>query len=274
MVLAHQQNQEDVSQCIQKTKTLICALNLVSRNLPLPQDIFDTVNSIYSPDNDDDDDLQKEKDAGNSSSQENGILNGGDLIAEFEDALVKQRPNCVSGLGLRKSAEVRLKSNIQHRLSELEELPSSRGEDLQMKCLLELYVLKLADLQIKVRSDVSSEYWLAERCAYPDKQLFDWGLMRLPSPAMYGIGDAFAMEAGDRQRKKRDAESVSRLEEEEKSRTEIRKRRFFAEVRDASREFDLQAQAVLKRRKLRNDQVQACPFLLVSYHVLYLQLND
>lgn len=66
--------------------------------------------------------------------------------------------------------------------------------------------LQLADLQSKVRSDVSSEYWLRERCAYPDKQLFDWGLMRLPRPAMYGMGDAFATEADDRQRKKRDAE--------------------------------------------------------------------
>ncbi|KAI3863998.1 hypothetical protein MKW98_031590 [Papaver atlanticum] len=276
---SHQQDED--TQCIQQTKTLICALNLVSRNLPLPQDIFDTVNSIYSPNDDADADvvqrdtiadtrvsgdnlvqenvgngLRTEKDAGNPSSQENGILNGGDLMAEFEDALVKQRTNCMSGSGLRKSADARLKSHIQHRLSELEELPSNRGEDLQMKCLLELYGLKLADFQIKVRSDVSSEYWLRERCAYPDKQLFDWGLMRLPGPAMYGIGDAFATEADDRQRKKRDAERVSRIEEEEKSRIEIRKRKFFAEVLNASREFQLQVQAVLKRRKQRNDSVQ------------------
>ena len=30
-----------------KTKTLICALNLISRNLPLPPDLLDTVSSIY-----------------------------------------------------------------------------------------------------------------------------------------------------------------------------------------------------------------------------------
>ena len=32
---------------LEKTKTLICALNLLSRNLPLPQDVFDAVSSIY-----------------------------------------------------------------------------------------------------------------------------------------------------------------------------------------------------------------------------------
>ena len=43
---------------------------------------------------------------------------------------------------------------------------------------------------------------------FPDKQLFDWGMMRLPRP-LYGIGDAFAMEADDQFRKKRDAEVIS-----------------------------------------------------------------
>lgn len=62
-------------------------------------------------------------------------------------------------------------------------------------------------MQSKVRADVSSEYWLREKCAYPDKQLFDWGMMRLRRPfVLYGMGDAFAMEADDRQRKKRDTE--------------------------------------------------------------------
>jgi len=32
---------------VEKTKTLICALNLLSRNLPLPPDVFATVSSIY-----------------------------------------------------------------------------------------------------------------------------------------------------------------------------------------------------------------------------------
>ena len=32
---------------IEKTRTLICALNFLSRNLPLPQDVFDAVSSIY-----------------------------------------------------------------------------------------------------------------------------------------------------------------------------------------------------------------------------------
>ena len=68
---------------------------------------------------------------------------------------------------------------------------------------------QLVELQRKVRSNVSAEYWLHEKCAYPDRQLFDWGMMRLRHPfSMYGIGDAFAMETDDRQRKKRDAEVI------------------------------------------------------------------
>ena len=63
------------------------------------------------------------------------------------------------------------------------------------------------ELQSKVRSDVSAEYWLRMNCAYPDKQLFDWGMMRLRRP-LYGVGDAFAMEADDQFRKKRDAEVI------------------------------------------------------------------
>lgn len=66
---------------------------------------------------------------------------------------------------------------------------------------------QLAELQRKVRSDVSSEYRLIVKCAYPDRQLFDWGMMRLRRP-MYGVGDPFAMDADDQLRKKRDAEVI------------------------------------------------------------------
>lgn len=68
-----------------------------------------------------------------------------------------------------------------------------------------LFPRQLAELQSKVRSEVSSEYWLRVNCAEPDKQLFDWGMMRLRRP-LYGVGDAFAMDADDQFRKKRDAE--------------------------------------------------------------------
>lgn len=81
-------------------------------------------------------------------------------------------------------------------------------------------------------------------------------MMRLRRP-LYGVGDPFAVEADDQLRKKRDAERLSRLEEEEKNRLETRKRRFFAEILNAVREFQLQVQAALKRRKQRNDGVQA-----------------
>ena len=66
---------------------------------------------------------------------------------------------------------------------------------------------QLAELQSKVRSDVGSEYWLNVKCAYPDRQLFDWGMMRLHRP-LYGVGDPFAMDADDQIRKKRDAEVI------------------------------------------------------------------
>lgn len=232
---------------IHKTKTLICALNLVSRNLPLPPDLFDVVSSIY--DSAQDANLEHDKGLDDPDSSA-----GEDLLADLEDALLNQRQNCMSGAGLIESREKRYQSHIQHRLTELEELPSSRGEDLQTKCLLELYGLKLSELQKKVRCDVSSEYSLRMNCAYPDKTLFDWGMMRLRRP-LYGVGDAFAMEADDQFRKKRDAERLSRLEEEEKNNIETRKRRFFTEVRNAVREYQLQIQASVKRQKHRNDNV-------------------
>lgn len=64
-------------------------------------------------------------------------------------------------------------------------------------------------MQSKIRSEVSSEYHLRLNCSYPDKQLFDWGMMRLRRP-LYGVGDPFAVEADDQLRKKRDAEVIYR----------------------------------------------------------------
>ncbi|XP_049381761.1 probable ATP-dependent DNA helicase CHR12 [Solanum stenotomum] len=245
---------------LQKTKTLICALNFLSRNLPIPPDVFDAVSSIYHSDaNDVDvgDEDASPADVDNLSVQNGpGMGSYGDLMADFEESLLTQRSSYTSGSGLSKLKEERFRSHIQHRLTELEDLPTSRGEDLQSKCLLELYELKLADLQHKVRSEVSSEYWLRLHCANPDKQLFDWGMTRLRRP-LYGIGDAFAVESDDPLRKKRDAQRLSRIEEEERNRVETTKRKFFADVLNAARELQLQVQAVQKRRKQRNDGVQA-----------------
>ncbi|KAF9677570.1 hypothetical protein SADUNF_Sadunf08G0121500 [Salix dunnii] len=238
---------------VRKTKSLISALNFVSRDIPLPPDLLDTVSSIYSDESDADFDGGTPM---KSRSVNPGISIRSDLMTEFEDALSNQRSNCNSGFALAELRDNRYQSHILHRLNELEELSSTRGEDLQMKCLLELHGLKLAELQSKVRSEVSSEYWLRLNCAFPDKQLFDWGIMRLPRP-LYGIGDVFATEADDQFRKKRDAERLSRLEEEERNLVETRKRKFFAEILNAVREFQLQVQATLKRRKQRNDGIQA-----------------
>ncbi|CAI8604754.1 unnamed protein product [Vicia faba] len=225
----------------QDTKTLICALNFLSRDVPLPNHILNSVSSIYHHSND------VNGDTGSS---------GDDLITDLKDAILEQRPKCASRFKLEEAMENRHQSQIWHRLNELEELPSSRGEDLQTKCLLELYGLKLAELQSKIRSDVSSEYWLNVECAYPDRKLFDWGMMRLCRP-FYGVGDPFAMDADDQLRKKRDSEKLSRLEEAEKNHIETTKRRFFAEILNGVRELQLQIQASLKRRKQRNDGVLA-----------------
>ncbi|KAJ0987174.1 hypothetical protein J5N97_005530 [Dioscorea zingiberensis] len=250
---------------VEKTKTLIGALSLISRNLPLPPEVFDAVSSIYHEGEEEyaaEEEKETEGMEGNDASVEKHSINGastaGILVSQLEDALLKQQLNRLSASELEEIKESRFQTHIQHRLEELEVLPSSRGEDLQLKCLLELYGLKLVELQRKVRADISAEYWLHEKCAYPDKQLFDWGMLRLRHPfSMYGIGDAFAMDGDERQRKKRDAERLSRLEEEERNRMETRKRKFFAEILNAAREFQLQTQAVLKRRKQRNDGVQA-----------------
>lgn len=43
-----------------------------------------------------------------------------DLMTDLEDALSKQRPNCVSGSKLEEARENRYQSQIQHRLNELE----------------------------------------------------------------------------------------------------------------------------------------------------------
>ncbi|PWA75425.1 Helicase, C-terminal [Artemisia annua] len=187
---------------IDDTKTLISALSFLSRNLPLPPDVFDAVNSIYAngddvhaPGSDDD------------SVDDNGLFtDGGDLLADLEDALAKQR-NHMTGAEMAEARKKRIESHIQSRVTQLEDLPTSRGEDLQTKCLIELYGLKLAELQRKVRSDVSSEYMLCLNCANPEKQLFDWGKMRLPRYP-YGVGDAFAVDSDNPLKKKRDAEVI------------------------------------------------------------------
>ncbi|GJZ97472.1 hypothetical protein Tco_0669925 [Tanacetum coccineum] len=282
-------NDEDDNR-IDETKTLISALSFLSRNLPLPPDVFDAVNSIYENGHGsdhlhhDDDELafyvlllvnclfigvterlwlvivdgdfelsysevmvrvmlQSESDEVDDDSLilslclmnemvDNGLFtNGGDLMADLEDALAKQQ-NHMTGAEMAEARKKRIESHIQTRLTQLEDLPTSRGEDLQTKCLIELYGLKvnsslevlafsyfllylkifrmlemfdLAELQRKVRSNVSSEYMLCLNCANPEKQLFDWGNMRLPR-FPYGVGDAFAVDSDNHLKKKRDAD--------------------------------------------------------------------
>ncbi|KAM7277686.1 hypothetical protein ACFE04_004820 [Oxalis oulophora] len=247
--------EEEERRQLESAKSLICALNFLSRDLPVPPHLYDAVLSIYNGQPHDDDDGHD--DDGHDDSSLSDSLdepNVGELITDFEDALSKECRKHVSAAKLTEFRESRYQSKIQHRLKELEELPSSRGDDLQSKCLLELYGLKLAELQSKIRTEVSSEYWLRMNCASPEKQLFDWGMMRLRRP-LYGIGDAFAMDADDQHRKKRDAERLSRLEEEERNLVETRKRKFFAEILNTVREWNSQIQSSFRRRKPRNDYV-------------------
>uniref|UniRef100_A0A0D9ZU39 ATP-dependent DNA helicase CHR12 n=1 Tax=Oryza glumipatula TaxID=40148 RepID=A0A0D9ZU39_9ORYZ len=272
----------------EQAKTLIGALNLLSRNLPLPPAVLHAVSSIYHGgdawEGEGEEGGEEEVAAaaaavgdgcGESGEGEEdradaspGADDGVTLIQELEDAVLKNQGPYMSYSELTALKEDRFNTSIQHRLTELEGLPSTRGEDLQMKCLLELYGLKLLDLQKKVRTDISAEYWLHKKCAHPDSQLFDWGMMRIRYPfTMYGIGDSFSMDADDINRKKRFSEDslfgiweqqrISRLEEEEKNQAEIRKRKFFSEILNAAREYQLQVPASYKRKKQRNDGVLA-----------------
>uniref|UniRef100_A0A7N0VC79 DNA helicase n=2 Tax=Kalanchoe fedtschenkoi TaxID=63787 RepID=A0A7N0VC79_KALFE len=233
---------------------LIHALSLVSRNLPLPPDLLHSVSSIYR---DGESEGRGIGDAGSvaAAEEEEEEQEASDLLDTLDDALTRQGFNGISGSKLAEMKAQRLQNCLKHRLLELERLPISRGDGLQTKCLLELYGLKLAELQSKVRSEVISEFWLRRHCAHPEKKLFDWGIMRLQRP-LYGVGDAFSLEADDQFRKTRSAERLSRLEEEEKHRWETRKRKFFAEILNGVREFQLQIQAAMKRCKQRNDGVQ------------------
>ncbi|AQK42094.1 chromatin complex subunit A [Zea mays] len=261
---------EEAGGAVEQARTLIGALNLLSRNLPLPPDVLRAVSSIYHDGGAGDD---EEEEGGEREAEKEGNMEmtaaeegypvdvatkGSSLIEELEDAIYKNKKTPISYSELAALKEGRFNASIQHRLAELEGLPSTRGEDLQMKCLLEMYGLKLLDLQKKVRSDISAEYWLQKKCAYPERQLFDWGLMRIRYPlSMYGIGDILSMDADDVHRKKRFTERMSRLEEEEKNQADIRKRKFFAEILNASREHQVQLGTTFKQRKQRNDGVQA-----------------
>ncbi|GJN36078.1 hypothetical protein PR202_gb24914 [Eleusine coracana subsp. coracana] len=308
---------EDAGDAVEQARTLIGALNLLSRNLPLPPAVLRAVSSIYH-DGDaveeevvpvvegdaekvGDEEIAVADGAGKGYTAAHGaaevralvllfvwrisiplgssglfnvhgetinfrlvlnlgavlwlwlkfnlITKGATLIEELEDAIFKNQRTPISYSELAALKEGRFNASIQHRLAELEGLPSTRGEDLQMKCLLELYGLKLLDLQKKVRSDVSAEYWLHKKCAYPERQLFDWGMMRIQYPfTMYGIGDTFLVDSDDIQRKKRFTERISRLEEEEKNQIDMRKRKFFAEIMNACREH--QAWHVRARQRI------------------------
>lgn len=55
---------------IQKARTLICALNLISRNIPLPPQLFDAVASIYHSGSDDASDDRPDDGGGDAAAGE------------------------------------------------------------------------------------------------------------------------------------------------------------------------------------------------------------
>lgn len=55
--LEHHQQQRPCLDPAERTKSLICALNFISRNLPVPPDVYDAVSSIYYGDQDSDNDV-------------------------------------------------------------------------------------------------------------------------------------------------------------------------------------------------------------------------
>ncbi|KAL6594560.1 hypothetical protein ACP70R_048298 [Stipagrostis hirtigluma subsp. patula] len=245
---------EDAGDAVEQARTLIGALNLLSRNLPLPPAVLRAVSSIYHDGGDVDGEEEEEEGEGEAEKEgeedmavadaggegetaADGAAEGASLIEELEDAIFKNQRTPISYSELAALKEGRFNASIQHRLAELE---------------------GLLDLQKKVRGDISAEYWLQKKCAFPERQLFDWGMMRIRYPfTMYGIGDSFSMDADDVHRKKRFTERISRLEEEEKNQADIRKRKFFAEILNASREHQVQLGVTHKQRKQRNDGVLA-----------------
>ncbi|KAI3715445.1 hypothetical protein L6452_22427 [Arctium lappa] len=97
------------------TKTLTCALNFLSHNLPLPPHLFDAVSSISI-------DSPPIAAFHYTTQDKSAISNEGDLMTELEDALAKHWLGHISGYKLAEARENRVQSHIQHRLTELEAL--------------------------------------------------------------------------------------------------------------------------------------------------------
>lgn len=187
------------------------------------------------------------------------------LSVTFEEVLSNHH-KLSSSAALKQELKDRVGRKLSRRMQELEATPLYFGEELRMKSLIELQGLKLGALQAKVRANVMAERHLQQACSGVDKSIFDWGLMRLvrTSSSFFGAlhGDGYTpglspVEADERLRRKREAERQRRLEEEEQARITMRKRKFFNELLNFVREMQLQSQAVYKRRKQRNDNIQA-----------------
>ncbi|KAJ7524963.1 hypothetical protein O6H91_17G029800 [Diphasiastrum complanatum] len=248
---------------LHQLKVLLKALALISRDVPLSSQLLQAVMRIHHSQSFNRSDVYKAPPSLASAIQkEVHDMEEGALLDDFEMAIASQRPKFMSAAVLREEGEYRTKSRLTHRLQELEDCPWHLGDDVQRRCYVELQSLKLLGLQKKVRWDVAAEHHLQN--VKPEKHLLDWGLMRLRRQfsSIYGGSHSSgsappSVEADERLRRKRELERQRRLEEEERTRIATRKRKFFSELLNFVREFQLQGQADSKLQKQRNDGVQA-----------------
>lgn len=115
---------------------------------------------------------------------------GGLLLAELDEAVLKQR--FMTSAELQKEERSRMESKLSSRIREIKDLPAFSEEKVRQMNLIEQYSLDLLSLQKKVRAEVLQELRLKELCVAPDSRVYDWGLMRIrrSGTSYLGYGDA------------------------------------------------------------------------------------
>ncbi|CAD6272957.1 unnamed protein product [Miscanthus lutarioriparius] len=195
---------EEAGGAVEQARTLIGALNLLSRNLPLPPDVLRAVSSIYHDGGAGDEEEEEEREVREAEKEGVEEMAAADGVAE-----AKEGPADV----------VRF----------------AEESAIRYQCRI------LATQEMCISGEAT----------------FDWGLMRIRYPlSMYGIGDILSMDADDVHHKK-EIYRGCRDSRGRKNQADIRKRKFFAEILNASREHQVQLATTFKQRKQRNDGVQA-----------------
>lgn len=81
--LEHHQQERPCPDPVERTKSLICALNFISRNLPVPPDVYDTVSSIYYGEQEADDDVVHD-----DGGSDEGLVPEKASVRVFKDTLL------------------------------------------------------------------------------------------------------------------------------------------------------------------------------------------